>query len=465
MHGGIIMGRISIIMPLFNAEKYLVETLQSVENQTYKDFELICIDDCSSDETRKILQQFQREDSRIRILENKQRFGAALSRNRGLKAAQGKYVVFLDGDDVFEEEMLEKAQEAMEKCNVDLVMYEYKHVLSSEMHKKKVIDHSELYVERYCIKPFSIRDFEPRESPMWSSSPCNKMFRRNLLDENQLEFQNLPSFNDVYFVRMALFCAKKIIVLNDRRIMVYARDHFEPSRISSDRNSIYAYYAAEKLIKELKKRCLLSEYAKYLYHILPLQFINALKADHNEKRRKNTYAFLQNEGVLKCIEYGKKYYNQIDCYDLYLLESFLNKSYESRWFDFLDTYFQVYLKKNGDKMVVPFIQKKLLQNKTIILWGVGKNGIYFLNYLINHFIKIFAVVDRDTNKQGTIVCGYEVLKPESLSTKVDYILVTSKEVYQDVEKEIGRMEAVLVNVYDMVMEQAVSMEMLEYGSI
>ena len=127
------MGNISVIMPLYNAAKYLPEALQSVLNQTYKDFELICINDCSTDDTGKILVDFQRRDKRIRILGNTKRLGAGPSRNRGLEAANGEYVIFLDGDDIFEEELLEKAHITMEKYHTDIVMFEYALHIPSEL--------------------------------------------------------------------------------------------------------------------------------------------------------------------------------------------------------------------------------------------------------------------------------------------------------------------------------------------
>ena len=222
-------------MPLYNAEKYLREALQSVLNQTYQDFELICIDDASDDSTMEILQYFQHQDNRIKIMSNKERFGAAISRNRGIEASVGKYITFLDGDDIFEEEMLQLAYQAIEKNNVDIVMYEYKHVQSEYIYEKKSVLRSPQFIRKYCKVPFSMQDCTPIEFLNWSSSPWNKLYRKSFIISNQLEFQTLTSSNDVFFVEMALLLAKKMIMLDDRRVMVYARDHFEPSRISIDR--------------------------------------------------------------------------------------------------------------------------------------------------------------------------------------------------------------------------------------
>ncbi len=85
-------------MPVYNAEKYLGETLQSLLKQTYKDFEILCINDASIDTTSEILKNFQCMDKRIRILENNEHSGAALSRNVGIREAKGKYITFWERD-------------------------------------------------------------------------------------------------------------------------------------------------------------------------------------------------------------------------------------------------------------------------------------------------------------------------------------------------------------------------------
>lgn len=98
--------QISVIMPLYNAERYLKETLDSVLAQTFHDFELICINDTSTDHTVDILKEYQKKDNRIVILENRERMGAAEARNKGMSSAKGKYLVFLDGDDIYQKNII-----------------------------------------------------------------------------------------------------------------------------------------------------------------------------------------------------------------------------------------------------------------------------------------------------------------------------------------------------------------------
>lgn len=97
---------VSIIMPAYNADKYIAESIQSVLNQTYPFWELIIVDDCSTDNTEDVIKCFT--DTRIRYLKNKKNSGAAVSRNYALREAKGKWIAFLDGDDVWLPEKLER---------------------------------------------------------------------------------------------------------------------------------------------------------------------------------------------------------------------------------------------------------------------------------------------------------------------------------------------------------------------
>ena len=94
--------KISVIMPVYNAEKYLSMAIESILNQTYKNIELICVDDCSHDKSLTILEDYQKQDSRIIIIKNKENSGPAICRDKGINASSGKYVAFIDNDDWYE---------------------------------------------------------------------------------------------------------------------------------------------------------------------------------------------------------------------------------------------------------------------------------------------------------------------------------------------------------------------------
>lgn len=117
---------VSIIMPSYNTAQYIAETIQSVLTQTYTNWELIIVDDCSIDNTDEIIATFT--DSRIRYLKNEHNSGAAVSRNRALKEAKGKWIAFLDSDDVWHPEKLEKQISFMEKNGYAFTYTEYEEI-------------------------------------------------------------------------------------------------------------------------------------------------------------------------------------------------------------------------------------------------------------------------------------------------------------------------------------------------
>ena len=106
---------VSVIVPVFNDEKYIFETLQSICSQTYSKLEIIVIDDCSADKSIQVVEDFK--DKRIRLVRNESNKGAAYSRNVGISLANGDYVAFLDGDDIWKKEKIEKQVKFMEEHN------------------------------------------------------------------------------------------------------------------------------------------------------------------------------------------------------------------------------------------------------------------------------------------------------------------------------------------------------------
>lgn len=123
-------GKVSIIMPSYNTAKYIGFSIESVMQQTYCDWELIIIDDCSTDGTREIINSF--EDSRIRILYNRKNSGAAISRNRALRLATGRWIAFLDSDDLWEPCKLEHQLNYMVEHSYAFTYTDYRIELNGE---------------------------------------------------------------------------------------------------------------------------------------------------------------------------------------------------------------------------------------------------------------------------------------------------------------------------------------------
>ena len=114
--------KVSIVLPVYNTGKYLPQCLDSILNQTYQDFELICVNDGSTDNSAQIIEKYILNDDRIRLI-TQQNMYCGVARNNGLSIATGKYVIFLDSDDYFENRLLELSLAKAEETAADIVVF------------------------------------------------------------------------------------------------------------------------------------------------------------------------------------------------------------------------------------------------------------------------------------------------------------------------------------------------------
>ncbi len=121
-------GQVSIIMPNYNCENYIRESIDSVLNQTYSDWELLIVDDCSTDNSVEIIREYCERDSRIKLFVNEKNSGAAASRNLALREANGKWIAFLDSDDLWLPEKLEKQLVFMTENDYSFSFTKYRHI-------------------------------------------------------------------------------------------------------------------------------------------------------------------------------------------------------------------------------------------------------------------------------------------------------------------------------------------------
>jgi len=130
---------VSVIMPTYNCGKYIEESIQSVINQTYKNWELIIVDDCSKDNTEKIVSSYSRKDNRIKYIKFNENYGAAIARNTAIKQANGKYIAFLDSDDIWKNNKLEKQIKFMKDNNYYFTYTNYQLIEEDGRKKNKIV--------------------------------------------------------------------------------------------------------------------------------------------------------------------------------------------------------------------------------------------------------------------------------------------------------------------------------------
>ena len=130
------MIKVSIIVPVYNVELYLRECLDSIINQTLKDIEIICVDDCSTDNSYIILDEYSKKDSRIKLLKHNVNKGLGPARNTGINVAQGEYIGFIDSDDYISLDYFENLYNTAKKYNSDIVST--LNIKLYEMHNNKI---------------------------------------------------------------------------------------------------------------------------------------------------------------------------------------------------------------------------------------------------------------------------------------------------------------------------------------
>lgn len=145
-------GKVSIIMPNYNCEKFLEETINSVINQTYTNWELLIVDDCSTDGSVEIIKSYFKKDDRIKLFINETNRGAAASRNWALREATGKWVAFLDSDDLWLPEKLEKQLAFMEENGYKFSYTSYEHVDEQSQNMNIVVTGPQVLSKRKMLR-------------------------------------------------------------------------------------------------------------------------------------------------------------------------------------------------------------------------------------------------------------------------------------------------------------------------
>lgn len=233
---------VSIIMPVYNVEKYLEEALKTLLSQTLKQIEIICVDDGSTDGSLEILNAYAKKDSRIKVYTQENKF-AGVARNLGLEKAQGEYVVFLDSDDFFVQKLAEEAYYAAKINKADVVLWGAKHYhnVTHEYKKAGWLLNSKVAPKK---QPFSYKDCPDKLYQITTPCPWTKMFRRKFVLETGLQFQALRNSNDVFFTYASLAMAKKIAIAN--KDLVYYRVGMENNLQATKKKDPFCFLEAYK---------------------------------------------------------------------------------------------------------------------------------------------------------------------------------------------------------------------------
>lgn len=212
--------KISVIIPCYNAEKYLEKCLDSVVNQTYKNLEIICVNDGSTDNTLKIIENYSNIDKRIKVI-NQENFGASQARNNALKLITGNYVAFVDCDDWVDTTVFEKAVAKIEEYNCDLVFWSYNKCYGDNILKNSIYGTESRMLQNSDYFDFYRTLFglsgEQLNHPELADSICTiwgKLYKRELLDGVEfVDLKEIGTFEDGLFNIQCLINGKSAYYL------------------------------------------------------------------------------------------------------------------------------------------------------------------------------------------------------------------------------------------------------------
>lgn len=262
---------ISVVVPIYNVQKYLEECLISICNQTYKQLEIILVDDGSTDNSGKICDKYKQLDSRIQVI-HKENGGLSDARNTGLKYSNGNYIVFIDSDDYISFEMIERMLEYKEKYQADIVMCQYFNVYKNQEHEFVTEDKESIQMTgEEAFYEFLVGNL-PGMVVAW-----NKLYDIKLFKDNKIQYPKGKIHEDCYTTYKLYLKADRVVYLYDK---MYAYRHRKGSITQAiDLNKEYMIVEAYKEIMdttaEWKDKFLTQ--IEYRYLISNLQYISHVR--------------------------------------------------------------------------------------------------------------------------------------------------------------------------------------------
>lgn len=236
---------ISVIVPIYKVEDYLSQCIESIISQTYRNLEIILVDDGSPDKCPQICEDYAKRDNRIKVV-HQLNGGLAAARNAGLKIASGDYVSFVDSDDWLMPEMYETLLSTANTANSDITVCDYyisskdKLTTKSRNTREMVVLNSPKDFYLHIIEPYPILKFE-----VW-----NKLFRRNLIDNTR--FKKGQIYEDIYFDRI-LLSKSKLIAFVDAPLYVYRQNRPGATNSAFNEKRLCKFEELNALISDIEK--------------------------------------------------------------------------------------------------------------------------------------------------------------------------------------------------------------------
>lgn len=272
------MPKISVILPVYNVAQYIRECLDSILNQTFSDFEIICVDDCSTDNTPYIIEEYIKKDERIRMIRHQNNSGPGIARNTGIDDAKGEYIIFIDSDDSVDIKLFEILINTFNGKNVDCIWFNANIYDMINKEKKAIFSDSGKFNHDglYEITPDNIYN---GADYIW-----NKIFKMSVLKDYNLRFPKFYFGEDSQFYFEAFTKIKSIFYIHDCLYLHYTRSDSIVEKAKKGEGDISATFDIFMNIFEYcKNNGLISEYKNALCQLLVTRINNRTIEGQNEK--------------------------------------------------------------------------------------------------------------------------------------------------------------------------------------
>lgn len=334
---------ISIVMPVYNSSQFLENSIESVLNQTYKNIELIVVDDKSTDNSLEIIENFAKKDKRIKVLKHNNNCGLAATRNTGIENASGKYITFIDSDDEYGDlKTLETISKKFDK-SIDLYIFSIIKIYKNENKPDFILEPK---IQTSIVEYDKVSAFRASFENYFKHSSCNKIFILDIIKKNNLRFAEIKLGEDLPFnahyslhIRKVQFIEEAYYKYNIHSQSM-CRTEYSNDYLSSVFKSLFENYK-EFLNKNLEE--------KAVYSYLNIMIFTKMFASlfrHYKRSVKTVNLKLPKEYKKLC----KQNLNKKDmlCNDYYFAKSYFNPLYRYTIFVFISInyYIRKLFKKN-----------------------------------------------------------------------------------------------------------------------
>ncbi|MBR4981582.1 MAG: glycosyltransferase [Lachnospiraceae bacterium] len=381
--------KVSIIVPVYNVEVYLKECLESILIQSYDNYEIICVNDASTDNSSLILEQYVEKDERIRVLNNQINRGLSYSRNRGISEAKGEYIMFVDSDDMIKENAVESLIDILKEKKFPQIIYYDMEIRNEGSWAKEQVGkkknsfnyNNNVYVGLELYEKFN------NDADVIVEA-CRQLINKNFLVENNISFYEGIYHEDVLFSFQCAMIASEVVYYQ-KEIYIYRRRDNSIMAVMNYRRvqsyyivfiELWNYWKSGEWTEGINK--LFEKYLKEVYKL----FIKGIK-------------YYPNQGL-------QHFGNSADVFMYDILKSGINSVME-------------YVNLKAEDIV------KIKKASQVMVYGAGNIGGEVVQFLQNQNIKVEKIIVTSRKSNAEMVLGIPVVQLEDVDFDEEVLVIVA----------------------------------------